>query len=121
MALSTHGLVIIASGIIWERRYEHSTYYVFQVASDNTDGTTTRYEISLSVSNYRAEQIRDKIQVGTVCEIVLGTLVSKQTTSDTELPQSIKQSISINVKQEQFKFLKPCIYYEGIRKVTEAT
>ncbi len=121
MALTCHGLIIIASEVLNKYINKYSTTLVFQIASDNSNGTTVRYNLSLTVNNDMVAEIESKIQVGTICEIVSATLVdSSNTIPNTEVNTNpISARLTLKVNTQSFKFLKPCVYYPGIKKITE--
>ena len=117
--LSIHGLVIIAEEVQTEVKYPYITILKFEVASDSSDGKTIRHYLTLFTPNDKAAETKERIKPGVICEIAYGTLIELISKNTQDEPASRRYSkVELKVKLENFKFLKPCVYYEGIPDIT---
>jgi hypothetical protein len=116
--LALHGLVIIAEEIQQELTYPYTSILKFEVASDDGAGKTSRHYIDLYVPKDKLAEAKDRIKVGSVCEIVHGTwaeVAGKQVENN---PRRYSK-VELKIKWENFKVLAPCVYYDKISGITE--
>jgi hypothetical protein len=115
--LNVHGLVIIATELQAESKYQYTSLLKFEVASETISGDTMRHSIVVSVPNNKAESFKQDIQVGKICEIVYATWeeFTSLKTQDTNKKYS---RVEIRVKSEHFRILQPCVYYADIPNIT---
>ncbi len=114
--LSAHGLVIIAEDISSCVSYNYLTIIKFWVASDMGNGKTQRFQLELSLPNKQLDEIKPKIQIGKVCEIVKADII--EIPPKIEIPTRFSTNVVIKCKLENFKFLSKCIYYEDLPAIT---
>jgi hypothetical protein len=117
--LNVHGLVIVASEIVWEQAYQHTTIVKFEVASEALSGETTRHMISISIPNDKVQSFKQDLEVGKVCEIVLANLDEKPIKNSENYIKKYTY-IEFRTRYENFRILQPCIYYSGLKNITES-
>lgn len=114
--LAAHGLVIIAEEIQSEQTFPYTSLLRFWVASDVGEGKTQRFLLSLYVPHKNLNEVKSKIQVGKVCEIVKADIT--EIVPKSEVANRFSTNITISCSLKNFKFLAACIYYENMINIT---